>query len=154
MSHCAYIYTPKLSEPSVRSLVVGLAHGGVALTHLGKSDPPKKWSGDEESAVHEILSGTDLTNQTFLRDGKSRVGFSIEMHRDPRWEHDTISFSGPEVHVRQIAESLAHEIEHYVAVIGLMGGGKTQAWEVVSFGQHCPATLRKQFTNAEQDACT
>ena len=102
--------------------------------------------------MHQILTGTDRTNCTFLRDDKSRLGFSIEMHRDPRWEHDTVSFSGPEVRVRQIAESLVHEIEHYVAVIGLMGGGKTQAWEVVSLCEHCPATLRRQFTNAEPGA--
>ena len=149
MSHCAYIYTPKLSETPVRSLFSGLVAGGVTITHLGKSDPPKRWTGDEDAAVRQIMSGTDLTISTFLRDANSRVDFSIELHRDPRWEHDTVSFSGPENRVRDITQFLVRRIEHYVAILGLVGGGKTQAWQVVSLSEDCPQKLKQQFTNAE-----
>jgi len=150
MDYCGYIYTPTLSDAGIRSLLTALRSGGVAITHLGKHDPPKRWSGDEESAVLQILSGTDLTNETFLRDSKSRLEFTIEMHRDSRWDHDTVSLSGaPEDRVRQVAELIAGSIPHYVAIIGVVGGGKSQAWRVVRMSRDCPDRLRRQFTNAE-----
>jgi hypothetical protein len=152
MSHCAYIYTPKFSETSVRSLISGLGEGGVTITHLGKSDPPKRWSGGEDAAVLQVVGGTDLTNWTFLRDANRWLDFSIELHRDPRWEHDTVSFSGPEAQVREAAEFLAHRIDHYLVLFGLLGGGKAQAWRVISLGAGCPERLKRQFTNAELGA--
>ncbi len=150
MRHCAFIYTPKLAHASVQSLMAGLSGAGVVITHLGTSIPPKEWSGDGESAVSLIVSGMNLTKRTFLRDDNSRVSFSIERHRGPKWEHDTISFSGaPESRVRQIVESIAHEVDHYIAVVGVVGGGESQVWHLISLSQRCPESLRRQFASAE-----
>jgi len=133
--------------------MAGLSGAGVVITHLGKSVPPEEWSGDEESTVSQIVSGMNLTKRTFLRDDNSRVSFSIERHRGPKWEHDTISFSGaPESRVRQIVESIARQIDHDIAVVGLVGGGESQAWHVISLSQRCPETLRRQFASAEPGA--
>ena len=149
MSRCAYIYSPKLSEPSVRSFFSHLRAIGVVINHLGKSDPPRRWSGADDEAVRQILGGTDLTNWTFLRDADAGLRFSIELHRDTKWEHDTISLSGPEAKVWEIAEFLAQTMAHYLVIVGLPGGGKNQAWQVISLSSDCPETLKRQFAHVE-----
>lgn len=145
MSHCAYIYTPKLCEDSVRSLVSALRGVGITITHLGKTDPPKRWSGDEDAAVRQILEGTNLTNWTYLRDSRKQLDFSIELHRDAKWEHDTLSLSGPMVEVMEASGSLAKSIEHYLVVVGLLGAGPSQIWQILSLEKGCPERLKQHF---------
>jgi hypothetical protein len=150
MEHCAYICTPPLSEAGIRSFLTGLRAAGVSLTHLGHNDPPRKWSGDDESAASQILGAPDLTGWTFLRDGKSGLELSVQMHRDPSWGHDTISLSGAlQRQIEQVAEAIADSTPHFVAIIGVTGGGKDQAWRVLRMSSECPDRLRSRFTKAE-----
>ena len=150
MEHCAYIYTPPISEVGIRSFLTGLRAAGVSLTHLGHNDPPRRWSGDDESAASQILGAPDLTVWSFLRDGKSGLELSVQMHRDPSCGHDTISLSGaPKRQIQQLAEAIADSTPHFVAIIGVTGGGKDQAWRVLRMSSECPDRLRSRFTKAE-----
>jgi hypothetical protein len=150
MNHCAYIYTPPLSEVGIRLFLTGLRAAGVSLTHLGHNDPPRRWSGDDESATSQILGAPDLIGWTFPRDSKIGLGLSVEMHRDPSWGHDTISLSGaPERQIEQVAEAIADSTPHFAAILGVTGGGKEQVWRIIRMSSECPDRLRRQFTNAE-----
>jgi hypothetical protein len=149
MSYCAFIYTPFLGEADVRSWLELLASLNVKITHLGKNDPPRKWMGDLNSALATILSGTDLTNYTFFRCSDGRLDFSIQLHRDPRWESDTISFSGTaEPQLLEIARHHAERLPCHTAIVGISGGGKDQDWKVVYLSPECPRTLRSKITKA------
>jgi hypothetical protein len=153
MSHCAFIYTRHLTEEDVRSWLELLPVIDVTITHLGKNDPPKRWTGDKEAVLPLILSGTDLTNYTFLRDSTARLHFGIELHRDPRWESDTISFSGVAApRLVEIARKLVEGLPCYAAIVGVSGGGKDQDWHIVHLSPDCPPMLRSKIPNAEQDA--
>lgn len=152
MSYCAFICTPFLGEAGVHSWLELLASLNVKITYLGKNDPPKKWKGDRESALATILSGTDLTNYTFFRDNTARLHFDIQLHRDPRWESNTIFFSGAdEPQLLEITRNPAEQLPCYAAIVGISGGGADQDWQVVHLGPDCPSALRIKITKeAEQ----
>ena len=150
MKHCAFIYTPHLKEGDIRMCLESLTSIGVTITNLGKNDPPRRWTGDIEAVVTAILSGTDLTNYTFLRDRTARLDFDIQLHRDPRWESDTISFSGvAETRLIEIARKLSESLPCYAAIVGVSGGGKDQDWQILHLSPDCPSELRSKITNAE-----
>ena len=153
MSHCAFLYTRHLTEEDVRSLLESLSAINVTITHLGKNDPPKRWIGDMESVLTVVLSGTELTNSTFLRDSTARLHIGIELHRDPRWESDTISFSGVAApRLIEIARKLSEGLPCYAAIVGVSGGGKDQEWHIVHLSPDCPPTIGSRISNAEQAA--
>jgi len=153
MSHCAFIYTPHLKESDIHLWLEVLSAIGVTITHLGKSDPPKRWTGDHGSALAAILTGNDLTNYTFLRDNTAHIHFDIQLHRDPRWESDTISFSGGAgSRLTEIANKISESLTCYAAIVGISGGGKNQEWQIVHLSPDCPTSLRNKFTKAEQGA--
>ncbi len=151
MSHCAFIYTPSLSAHDIHSLLDFLPSIGLKITHLGKRDPPKRWTGDVASVLAIVLSGTDLTNYTFLRDQNAGVHFSIELHGDPRWDGDTISFSGADAQrLNEIAEKVGQALHCHAAIVGVSGGGKDQNWRIVHISQECPELLRSKFSKAKE----
>lgn len=149
MKHCAFIYTPHLKEGDIRLCLELLTSLGVTITNLGKNDPPRRWNGDLEAAVTVILSGTDLTNYSFLSDSKARLEFDIQLHRDPRWESDTIALSGEtETRLIEIARKLSDRLPCHAAIVGISGGGKDQEWQILRINPDCPSGLRSKFTNA------
>jgi len=151
MRYCAFIYTPHLKEADIRIWLDSLKSWGVTITHLGKHDPPKRWTGDRESALKEIIRGRDLTNYTFFRDSTACLEFELELHRDPRWESDTISLSSKsEPQLVEIVRNYSEILPCHAAIVGISGGGKEQIWQIVHLNQECPTRLRdKIIKNAE-----
>jgi len=45
----AYIYAPSLSEEDIRNFVAAVSEAGLSIDRLGKSDPPRKWTGRRQN---------------------------------------------------------------------------------------------------------
>jgi hypothetical protein len=145
--HVAYIYTPKLAESVIPQLVAALAGAGIKITHLGKNDPPRKWRGTDEQVAELIWKGNDLTNWTFGRDSRLKVEFTIELHRDPRWSHDSISLSGCDLRViESLATAICKSSNAFMAISGILGMGKEQQWNLLWMSDSCPAELKRVTT--------
>ncbi|MDX1964679.1 MAG: hypothetical protein SFX18_16130 [Pirellulales bacterium] len=149
MSHVLYAYIAKPTAARVCSFFRSLQERGVSISHLGKSDPPRKFSGSVEDAVSMVFSGTDLTDSTFSRDEAQRLGLDFEIHHDPRWTHSTVSASCPDTAVLGVvAQSAATAFDLFIAIRGVSGEGKGQPWEVVHVTERCPYELRSKFVAA------
>lgn len=149
MDHLLYAYIGKPTEAQVGSFLRDLQGRGISISHLGKNDPPRKFSGTVEEAVSMVFTGTDLTNYTFARDAARRLDFDIEIHHDPRWIHSTVSASCPDTAALAIvAEVAAAAFDSFITIRGVSSGGKEQAWEVVHVTERCPDELRSKFVVA------
>ena len=149
MSHVLYAYIAKPTTAQVGSFLRTLQERGVSISHLGKSDPPRKFSGSVEDAVSIVFSGSDLTDSTFARDAARRLGLDFHIHYDPRWTHSTVSASSPETAVLGVvAQSAAAAFDLFIAIRGIPGEGKEQPWEVVHVTERCPDELRSKFVAA------
>ncbi len=149
MSHVLYAYIAKPTEAQVGSFLRTLQERGISISHLGKSDPPRKFSGSGEEAVSMVFSGTDLTNYTFGRDAAQKLHFDIQIHHAPRWSHSTVSASSPDTDALAIvADVAATAFDSFITIRGVTGGGKEQAWEVVHITERCPDELRSKFVAA------
>ncbi len=148
-SHVLYAYIGKPTTDKVGSFLRALRGRGVTITHLGKSDPPRKFSGSVEEAASMVFSGTDLTDYTFGRDAAHKLHFDIQIHHDPCWTHSTVSASCPDTAALiLVAESASATFDSFITVRGVLGGGKEQAWEVVHITERCPDDLRSTFVAA------
>lgn len=97
----------------------------------------------------QILSGADLTNWTFVRDSHAGLLMTIQIRRDPRWTHFTLSLSGPSAaRLRELAPRIAESLHVDVAILGSSGLGKDQDWEVLRMSGDCPEHLRSKFQAA------
>ena len=149
MSHVIYAYIAKPTESRVGSFLRALQGRGVSISHLGKSDPPRKFGGSVEEAVSMVFTGTDLTNYTFARDAARRLDFDIQIHHDPRWTHSTVSASCPDTAVLAIVtDGAATAFDSFITIRGVSTGGKEQPWEVVHVTESCPHELRSKFVVA------
>lgn len=149
MSHVLYAYIAKPTTAQVGSFLRALQERGVSISHLGKSDPPRKFGGSVEEAISVVDSGTDLTNWTFARDAARRLDVTFEIHHDLRWTHSTVSAScGNRAVLGLVAESAAGAFDSFVTIRGVSGGGKEQPWEVVHITERCPDELRSRFVAA------
>lgn len=149
MSHVLYAYIAKPTTAQVGNFLRALQERGVSISHLGKSDPPRKFGGSVEEAVGIVFSGVDLTDYTFARDAARRLHFDIQIHRDPRWKHSTVSASCADTALLGlVAASAAAAFDLFITVRGLSGGGKQQPWEVVLVTERCPDELRYKFVAA------
>ena len=132
MDSLLYVYVPVITVAEVRSLFRLLQDLGFSVTHLGKNDPPKKWSGTSEEAEAVVLSGSDMTIWTFIRDAKRRLDVTVQIHRDPSWKHSTISASAPEEEMlRHLGTGLTTRINSFAGILGQSGRGKDQPWNVL-----------------------
>ena len=146
MSHVLYAYIAKPTTAQVGSFLRALQGHGVSISHLGKSDPPRKFGGSVDEAVSMVFSGTDLTDSTFARDAAQRLGLDFDIHHDPRWTHSTVSAACPDTAVLGVvAESAAAAFDLLIAIRGVCSGGKEQPWEVVHVTERCPDELRSRF---------
>jgi len=149
MSHVLYAYIAKPTTAQVGSFLHALQERGVSISHLGKSDPPRKFGGTVEEAVNMVFSGTGLTDWTFARDAARQLHFDFEINHDPRWTHSTVSASCSDSDaLGLIAESAAGAFDSFITIRGVSGGGKGQAWEVVHITERCPDELRSRFVAA------
>ncbi len=150
MSHVLYAYIAKPTTEQVGSFLRALQERGFSVSHLGKSDPPRKFGGNVDEAVSMVFSGTDLTNWTFARDAARRLHFGFEIHHDPRWTHSTVSASCPDTATLDlIASGASIALDLFIAIRGVSSGGKDQPWEVVSpASERCPDDLRSRFVAA------
>jgi hypothetical protein len=146
MSYVLYAYFAKPTTTQIGIFLRALQKRGVSITHLGKKDPPRKFSGSVEEAISVVFSGTDLTNYTFARDAARKLQFDIQIHHDPRWIHSTISASCPDsTALAPVSESAAVSFASFITVRGISGGGKDQTWEVLHLTEQCPDELRSKF---------
>jgi hypothetical protein len=146
MTHVLYSYIAKPTTSQVRSFLGALAGHGIVISHLGKSDPPRKFCGSIEEATTLVFSGTDFTDYTFGRDAARKLHFDIQVHHDPRWMHSTVSASCPDAdELSAVAESAAEGFDLFISVRGISGGGKEQPWEIVHVTESCPHDLHSQF---------
>ena len=137
--YVAFIYTPSLDSVAIEALLVAIQSNGATISHLGKSDPPRKWTRSLQDAIAEVANGPNLTNTTFIRASQRNIGITIDQHRDERWTHDTISIDGPdEVALRNMASTIGNVIGAYLVITGTQGGGKNQDWNIVSRSPECP----------------
>jgi hypothetical protein len=149
MSHVFYAYIAKPTIDQVGSFLRALQERSISITHLGKSDPPRKFGGGVDEAVSMVFNGTDLTNYTFGRDSGRKLQFDFQIHHDPRWTHSTVSASCPDTEVLGlVAESAAAALDLFIAVQGVSGGGKNQPWKIIRVTERCPSELRSKFLAA------
>ena len=146
MSHLLYAYIAAPEPGQVESFLCALKDRGVSISHLGKTDPARNFSGSISEAVTVVFRGTDLTNSTFARDAARHLDFGFEIHNDPRWTHSTLSAScaDPDA-IAIIAESAFKAFVSFLTIRGVSGGGKDQPWEVVYITERCPNELRSRF---------
>ena len=83
MDHLQYSYIAMPTTAQVSSFLRALASHGVSISHLGKSDPPRKFRGSIDDAVSMMFSGTDLW--TFARDAARKLDFDFQIRDDPPW---------------------------------------------------------------------
>jgi hypothetical protein len=146
MEHVLYAYIARPTTTQIGCFLRALKSYGVSISHLGKSDPPRKFGGSIEDAINLVFSSTDLTNCTFMRDASLRLNFDIQIHHDPGWTHSTLSASSIETAVLgTVAEIAATSFVLFIAVRGAIGGGKEQPWEVLRVTEACPIELRERF---------
>jgi hypothetical protein len=138
MYHLQYSYIEKPTTLHVSRFLRALADCGVSISHLGKSDPPRKFRGSIDEAVSMVLSGKDLTDWTFARDVAQRLDFDFQVHRDPEWTYSTVSASCPDLAAFDL----------FITIRGVSSGGKDQPCEVVHVTEKCPHELRSRFAVA------
>ena len=149
MSGVLYAYIAKPTTPQVVGFLQALEEHGVSVSHLGKSDPPRKFHGSHNEAASLVFAGTDTTNYTFGRDATRKLDFDIQIHHDPQWTHSSVSASSPNAEVLDlVAQSAIATFDAFMIVRGILGGGKQQSWEVVYTGASCPHDLRARFVAA------
>jgi hypothetical protein len=146
MSQLVYAYIAKPSLKQVSNFFLEIQGLGISITHLGKSDPPRKFRGGLEEAVSMVFEGTDLTNYTFVRDSAIKLDFDFQIRNDPRWSHSTLSAScSDNVVIKNISDSVAKSFDLFATIRGLSGGGKQQNWEVIYIAENCPSELRSKY---------
>ena len=149
MSHILYAYIAEPTTSQVRSFLHALESHDIALSHLGKSDPPCKFQGSVDEAASIVFSGTDLTDYTFARDSARGLDFDFHVHHDPRWTHSTVSASCPnKAMLAFVADSVATAFELFLTIQGISGRGKEQPWEIICITERCPNELRAKFVRA------
>jgi hypothetical protein len=149
MDWLQYSYVARPGPAQVNSFLQALAGHDVSISHLGKSDPPRKFKGSVDEAVSMVFSGTDLTNWTFARDAARKLDFDFQIRHDPEWTHSTVSASCPDLGILDLAaESAAGAFDLFITIRGVSSGGKEQPWEVVHVTESCPNELRSRFVVA------
>jgi hypothetical protein len=145
----SYAYIAKPTVAQIEQLFTALKAQSITITHLGKSDPPRKFIGETDKAVALVFQGTDLTNYTFLRYAPKQLDMDIQIRNDPRWSHSTLSVSCSDATVLEaVYNAVLESLELYLFIRGISGLGKDQPWEVRYVGEKCPADLKSKFAEA------
>ena len=146
MSLVQYAYIAKPTAEQVGKFLTELGSRGISISHLGKSDPARKFKGNQDEALSMIFEGTDLTNSTFARDAALKLHLTFEVHHDPRWTSSTVSASCVDPNVLNfIADSAAATFDLFLTIRGVSGAGKEQRWEIIHVTEKCPSDLRARI---------
>ena len=141
-TYCTYNYISTKTLRSLESIDDLLRSWKLNISHAGKNDPPRKFDGSINDLGMMILDGNDLTNYTFLRDKDRRVELTVEIRNDVRWDHHTISMSGPnDKELEEITKSIVSSIGAYVSIIGVLKGCEDQGWKILHESHDCPKRL-------------
>jgi len=146
MEFVAYVYVPAIRDIESRTILHTLRDAGFSISHLGKNDPPKKWAGSIDDAVALVISGTDITNSTFIRDAKRKLGLTLDIHKDTRWTSSTISMSMPDKEsLSALCRALSRKVITYASILGISGAGKDQKWDILYMSEDCPVDLKQKI---------
>ena len=149
MEYVAFNYFPTPSDLELEYITDAIYESNLSLSHLGKNDPPKKWSGSKAEFLDILRKGTNLTNYTYSRAKDNGVEIDFTIHNDPRWESSSISISGKN---REYVESLciqfSKHLDSYVCISGQSGLGSSQQWSILAKSDKCPTSLWEKVKNA------
>jgi hypothetical protein len=139
-----YAYIPNPTRERLLEFVEELERSGVAISHLGKTDPPRKWAGTPKSAIDRISAGTDRTNCTFLEAATNALSMTIELRNDGKWPNSTVSFScAHREQIDSVNQIVLRTLAPYLCIRGAQGLGKNQVWDVLYQSEDCPELLRR-----------
>ncbi|AMJ73198.1 hypothetical protein [Alteromonas stellipolaris] len=149
MDFVAFNYFPPNKEEYIKGIAEAISASGIQLTHLGKNDPPRKWSGSAEEIYDVLSGGNDKTNYTFAKDSKNKVDIDFSLGNCPEAITSTISISGKS---KEVVERLCLHFSKYVnsflCISGQLGLGAAQQWTYLLQNDHCPASILDQVKNA------
>ncbi len=148
MEFIAYNYfkTPHEAELISIAKIINLS---LQISHAGKNDPPKKFSGHRKDICNIIKQKTNATNYTFLRDLANGIEMTIAIHNDSSWSHSTISISGKSKEkIEAICIKLNKALISFICISGVMNLGSTQAWSILYQSNDCPPDLLALIENA------
>lgn len=149
MEAIAYLYFPTPAPELVSMLLKDIISAGIVLTHAGRNDPPRKWSGDVTELTKLALEQHEDNKYVFLRDSNNKIGVSLQLFYDPRWGYSTLSFGSPTKEgCVDLAMKLSKKIDPYLCIQGISGGGKDQAWSVLYERNDCPSKLLSRIRKA------
>lgn len=149
MSFVAYLYIPTPAATDVSSILKNVIAAGFSISHFGRSDPPKRWSGDIDEMAHILMAQPEQNKHAFIRDVSAKTELDIQLNYDPRWSHSTISLSGQTIEVVDLlAVQLTKHLDPYLCIRGTMGDGKNQPWQLLHERSDCPSDIKRHSSAA------
>jgi hypothetical protein len=149
MDYVAYNYFPPNKDEYVRGIVKAIYVSEIQLTHLGKSDPPRKWSGNSEEVYALLTRGNDKTNYTFAKDSKSKIEIDFSLGNFPEAVTSVISISGKNKElVELLCLHFAKHVNSFLCISGQLGLGPGQQWSYLMQSSNCPASILENKKNA------
>ena len=149
MNFVAYNYFKPNSRDHIDGIRQALGSSELELTHLGKSDPPKKWSGSVPEATEIIWKGSDMTNYTFARDTKNQIELDFALGNSTEAIVSSISVNGPDRKlVEDICLNFARQLDSFLCISGELGLGPQQSWSYLMQSKNCPPAILRQVENA------
>jgi hypothetical protein len=149
MTAIAYLYLPTPPLEDVGLLLSRLVASGITITHFGPNDPPQRWAGDVPDMATVIAKLPEKNKWAFFRDGDRGIELSLTLHYDPRWVHSDLNFSIQSTEEAEaLASALSAQLNPYLCICGINGGGKDQFWKVLHERDDCPESLRVGFLRA------
>ena len=135
------IYFPTPNRDGSREIVEFLESYS-ELTHLGKSDPPKKSKYSIEIFMNLYDSITENNKWLFAR---MRNGFDVSLtfYTDPRWDFSSLSFTAiDDDNVDNFIIKFTSRFEStYLSICGKIDGGKNQNWRILYRSSSCPLSI-------------
>jgi hypothetical protein len=149
MDFVAYNYFRTPSEAELKVIADLIWESLLQVSHAGKSDPPKKFSGAKEQFSNLVLQRSGITNYTFIKDKRNSLEASLEVRTDPAWPHSTFSVSGPDKHlVQSTCLGLSRAAESFMCISSQLGAPKPVGWELLHKSGNCPEFLVARVQNA------
>lgn len=149
MEYIAINYFETPNDEVIDLIASAFFRSDFEISNAGKNDPPKKFKGGVNELSALIKDSTDLTNYTFLASRNNKIGVTIEIHNDPRWEHSKFSISGPNKEViEEFCLSLNSSVNSYLCISGDMELGSSQEWSFLYENSSCPPSILEQVSNA------
>jgi hypothetical protein len=149
MDYVAYNYFPPNKEEYIRGMVQAIFTSEIELTHLGKNDPPKKWSGNREELLNVLSQGNDKTNYAFARASNHKIEIDFSLGNCPESVASTISISGKSKEsVEFLCLHFSKYVNSFLCISGQLGLGSGQKWAYILQNDLCPTSILEQVKNA------